>query len=128
MCMGQEDRIRRVDLLALIGKVTRYVDQGSSPGFHEGGTLAARGSPSTRGYRHWPRCQENGSSIVKVLDEHVRARKDLGCVTVFPAHEVGRPSMLAEHLQDLAVPLRFTLMMSADHQAIARLCVRGWFV
>ncbi len=61
--------------------------------------------------------------ILKVLNEDVRAREDLGLMTVFPTHEVGRRTMVAEHLQDLAVTLVFPLVVSPDHQAITWVCV-----
>jgi hypothetical protein len=40
-------------------------------------------------------------------------------MSVLPAHEVGRCSIVAEHLHDLTVTLLFSLMVPADHQAIA---------
>jgi hypothetical protein len=36
--------------------------------------------------------------------------------------------MVAEHLQDLAVTLLLSLVVSTDHQAIAWACVQRWFV
>jgi hypothetical protein len=40
-------------------------------------------------------------------------------VSVLPAHEVGRRSVVAEHLHYLTVTLLFPLMVPSDHQAIA---------
>jgi hypothetical protein len=39
-------------------------------------------------------------------------------MAVLPANEVGRRSILAEHLKNLSVPLRLPLMMSPDYEAI----------
>jgi hypothetical protein len=58
--------------------------------------------------------------VPEVLDECVRAGEDLGLVTVLPTHKVGGLPALAEHLQDLAVSLRLTLMVTANHEAVAR--------
>lgn len=59
-----------------------------------------------------------------MLNEDVRARKDLGLMTVLPAYEVGRRFMLAEHLEDLAVTLLLALMVSPDYEAITWACVQ----
>jgi hypothetical protein len=56
-----------------------------------------------------------------VLNEDVRSWEDLGFMAIFPAHEVGRCSVLAKYLEDLGVALRLPLMMPANDQAIARL-------
>jgi hypothetical protein len=53
-----------------------------------------------------------------VLDEDVRTREDLGFVPVFPAHQIGRRSVLAKHFENLGVALRLSLTMTADHKAI----------
>ena len=60
-----------------------------------------------------------------MLDKDIRAREDLGLTTVFPAHEIGRRPILTEHLQDLAIALRLSLVMPSNHQAIARTCAQN---
>jgi hypothetical protein len=63
--------------------------------------------------------------ISEMLNEDVRARKDLGFVTVLPAHEVWRRSILAQHLQDLAVTLLLPLVVPPHDQAIPGACAQG---
>jgi hypothetical protein len=60
-----------------------------------------------------------------VFNEDVRARKDLGLVTIIPAYVVGRRSIVAKHLQDLAVTLPLPLVVSPDHQTVAWACAQA---
>ena len=62
-------------------------------------------------------------SPVEGIDEDGRAREDLGLVAVVPANAEGRPAVLAEHLEDFGVSRGLALMMGANDEAIARLCV-----
>lgn len=61
-------------------------------------------------------------SVLEMLDEDVRSRKDLGFAAVLPSDEIGRRPVLAEHLDHLGIALRLPLAMPADDQAIAGLC------
>lgn len=60
-----------------------------------------------------------------MLNEDIRAREDLGLVTVFPAHEIGRRSIVSEHLHDLTVTLLLSLMVPPHDQAITWSCAQS---
>jgi hypothetical protein len=60
------------------------------------------------------------SSVSEVLNVDVPARKDLRLMAVLPAHKVGRPPVLAEHLEDLGVALWLSLMVTPNNEAISR--------
>ena len=47
--------------------------------------------------------------------------EDLGLVAVFPAHQIGRRTILAEHLENLGIALWLSLAMASNDQAITRL-------
>lgn len=63
-----------------------------------------------------------------MLNEDVRAGKDLGFVTVLPADEVGRRSILAKDLQYLGVSRLLSLLVSSNHEAITGLGAQHRFV
>jgi hypothetical protein len=61
------------------------------------------------------------SSAPDLLDVSVRARGEPADVSVVaPANEIGRETVLAEHLQDFAVALPLAHVMSSDYEPIPR--------
>lgn len=59
-----------------------------------------------------------------MLNEDIRSWEDLGFVAVFPAHEIGRRSVLAKHFDYLCVALWLSQMMPANNQAIPWFCAQ----
>lgn len=64
--------------------------------------------------------------MLEVLDDGVVAREEQHLVAaVPPPHQVGRATVSASHLQDLAVPIGVAHMMTFDDDPIALYCVHG---